>query len=70
LSAEKDLLALKIGNGLLNHPTKDVSRELALGIVPFLSGHHSSPRSLRIWRFIHQRRVCSAWQVALMLPIK
>jgi hypothetical protein len=68
LFAQEYLLALKVGNGLLNHPTKKCSCELAFRVMQFRFGHYR--RSLRVWRFIHQRRVCSSSQVALMLPIK
>jgi hypothetical protein len=68
LFAYEYLLASQVLDGLLYHSAKDVSRELALGIVPFFGGH--SPRSLRICLFIHQRRDFSVSLWALMLPIK
>jgi hypothetical protein len=33
LSAQKDLLALKIGNGLLNHPAQKAAGELAFRVM-------------------------------------
>jgi hypothetical protein len=66
LFAHKDLLALQVFDGLLDHPAKEFAGELAFSVVLFLWSH--SPRSLRIWRFIHHLRDFSASLWALRLP--
>jgi len=68
LLAQEHLLALKVCDGLLNHPAQKVAGEGAFRVMQFRFGHYR--RSRLIWRFIHQRRVCSDSHVALMLPIR